>query len=152
MSRIALRVKRRCLTHAVVGLTLLGGFVTAGLAVGAAAGQATPEAVDAPAVATTSVIEMREVTLPNGRATAFRVNQTSGAPFAIFVRAPKGLIVCGTFDLAALEARGVAAASVKGIKTIDEALATQVDGVTQQARDLGIESEMPVEEALARLM
>jgi len=152
MSIILLFMKRRTLISAFIGLVLLLTCIATSLALDGATGPGASAEVNASNAAATSMMDMEEITLPHGTATAFRVTAANGAPFAIFVRAPKGLIVCGTFDLEALEARGVAAASVKGIKTIEEALATQVNGVTQQARDLGIEPDMPVEEALAKLI
>jgi uncharacterized protein YunC (DUF1805 family) len=54
--------------------------------------------------------------------------------------------------LRALESHNIAAASVQGIKSIDEAFDSRVVHINSLAEKLGIVSGMPVREALGKMM
>lgn len=98
------------------------------------------------------VVEVKEVKLKRGTAQAVIIYRADGKPLSITIRADKGVIVCSHFDLNALESHGVAAAMVQGIKSIEEALETRVVKVNQLAEALGVRPEMPVQEALGKMM
>jgi len=98
------------------------------------------------------VVEMKELRLSEGTALAVEVIGANDRPLAILVRAPKGFVVCANFDLKALESRGVAAASVQGLKAIDDVLQARIVGTTKQARGLGITAGMSAPDALLKLM
>jgi len=103
-------------------------------------------------IAVSGVLQMEQFALPQGTAVAFRIIGANNKPVAILVRATKGFIVCSNFDLKALESREVAAASVSGLKQIDDVLTTNIVAVTKQAEVLGIHPGMPAKEALSKLM
>ena len=101
---------------------------------------------------TSGVVQMKEFRLPSGTAIALEITGGNGAPLAYFVRAPKGCIVCRSFDLSALDSRGVAAAQIGGLTGIDSIPTCKVVGVTKQARALGVEPGMLARDALLKLM
>jgi len=50
--------------------------------------------------------------------------------------------VCRNFDIAAMEARGIAAARVQGITSFEETLSTTIESCTAQAKALGVINEI----------
>ena len=97
------------------------------------------------------MVTVKPVELKGCSALGVQTNQANGAPLAVMILAPRGVLVCANFDLNALDSKGVAAVMVKGINSIETALETSVVGVTRKARELGVETGMPVREALERL-
>ncbi len=101
---------------------------------------------------TTTISEVKEIKLANGAAHGVVIYLANGKPFSVTIRANKGVIVCSHFDLKALESHNIAAASVQGIKSIDEAFDSRVVHVNSLAEKLGIVSGAPVREALGKMM
>jgi uncharacterized protein YunC (DUF1805 family) len=62
-----------------------------------------------------------------------------------------GFVMCGFLDLAAAEKRGVAAAIVRGVKTVDDLLAAEVQDLTSAAAARGVARGMTGRAALALL-
>jgi len=62
-----------------------------------------------------------------------------------------GFVMCGFLDLAAAEKRGVAAAIVRGVQTLDDLLAAEVQAVTSAAAARGLVRGMRGRAALALL-
>jgi uncharacterized protein YunC (DUF1805 family) len=102
--------------------------------------------------ATTPVAEVKEIKLANGVAQGVMIYQANGKPLSVTIRANRGVIVCSHFDLKALESHNIAAASVQGIKSIDEALESKVVHVNSLAEKLGVVPGMSVREALGKMM
>lgn len=102
--------------------------------------------------ATTPVAEVKEIKLANGVAQGVMIYQANGKPLSVTIRANQGVIVCSHFDLKALESHNIAAASVQGIKSIDEALESKVVHVNSLAEKLGVVPGMSVREALGKMM
>lgn len=98
------------------------------------------------------VVDVKEVELSNGVAEAVMIYRANGMPLSVSIRANKGVVVCAHYNLDALASHKVAAASVQGIKNIDEALATKVVHVNALAEKLGVHPGMPVMEALEKMM
>ena len=98
------------------------------------------------------VAEVKEIKLANGVAQGVMIYQANGKPLSVTIRANRGVIVCSHFDLKALESHNIAAASVQGIKSIDEALESKVVHVNSLAEKLGVVPGMSVREALGKMM
>ena len=65
--------------------------------------------------------------------------------------APKGYVACSYFNITVAEKLGDCAATVKGIKSIDELLTSKVVEVTSAARKRGIKPGMSGSRALAKM-
>ena len=98
-----------------------------------------------------NVVETKQIRLNGGTALGIRIMKDEKAPLAVLIKANKGFVVCSNFNMKALEEKGIAAARVAGINSIETALETRVVEVTAKARELGIGEKMPVKEALERL-
>ena len=72
-------------------------------------------------------------------------------PVAILLIAKKGLIVCGNFDINAMEKRGVTAARVLGLTKIEDALNAKIESCTIKAKKLGVTKGMNGKEALKKM-
>ena len=72
-------------------------------------------------------------------------------PLMVLIKAEKGFIVCSNFNMKALEEKGIVAARVAGINSIETALETNVVEVTSKAKELEITERMSVKEALEKL-
>jgi len=101
---------------------------------------------------TTPISEVKEIKLANGAVQGVIIYLANGKPLSVTIRANNGVIVCSHFDLKALESHNIAAASVQGIKSIDEAFDSRVVHINSLAEKLGIISGMPVREALGKMM
>ncbi|KUO42593.1 MAG: hypothetical protein APZ16_02075 [Candidatus Hadarchaeum yellowstonense] len=73
------------------------------------------------------------------------------APLVAII-APKGYLMCGYLNIATAEKLGQAAAVVRGVKSVEDALNKKISAVTKQARKLGIKRGMLVREALKKLV
>lgn len=69
----------------------------------------------------------------------------------VLIKAEKGFIVCFNFNMKALEEKGIVAARVAGINSIETALETNVVEVTSKAKELGIAERMSAKEVLEKL-
>jgi len=97
------------------------------------------------------MIEVKQIKLNKGAVLGIKIMKDEKGPLVVLIKAEKGFIVCSNFNMKALEEKGVVAARVAGINSIETALETNVVEVTSKAKDLGIEVGMPVKEALEKL-
>jgi len=97
------------------------------------------------------MVKIKQIKLNNGTALGIKVMKDEKGPLVILIKADKGFIVCSNFSMKALEEKGIVAARVAGINSIETALETKIVEVTTKAKELGIEEEMPVKEALEKL-
>ncbi|MGQ9494183.1 MAG: YunC family protein [Anaerolineae bacterium] len=96
-------------------------------------------------------IEIKSVKVASGSALGVRIGSPEKAGIIALI-GEKGIIVCRNFDTAALEQRGVAAARVQGIKSIEEVLAAPIESCTAQARELGVTEGMKGADAFSRFL
>jgi uncharacterized protein YunC (DUF1805 family) len=92
---------------------------------------------------------IEQIQLENGCALGLRFEMQK-YPLLV-IRAEKGFLMCGYLNVSAAESLGDAAAKVKGVQNFEDMLKAQVVEVTQQARELGIESGMTGREALEKM-
>jgi len=69
----------------------------------------------------------------------------------ILIKAPKGYVACGYWNIDAAEKFSDAAAIVRGVKNIDDALHAAITDTTSSARKLGIKKGMICLKALEKL-
>ena len=70
----------------------------------------------------------------------------------VLAQAPNGFVMCGYLNVDVAERLGVAAAMVKGVKTVDDLLNAKVEGLTSAAAARGVAPGMTGRDALARLL
>jgi uncharacterized protein YunC (DUF1805 family) len=82
-----------------------------------------------------AVLQTRSVDVSTGTALGVRIGNPQNPEKAtiIVLIGKRGMIVCRNFDIAALEQRGVAAARVQGITSVEEALTAPIESCTAQA-------------------
>jgi len=97
------------------------------------------------------MIEIKQIKLNKGMALGIKVMKDEKGPLMVLIKAEKGFIVCSNFNMKALEEKGIVAARVAGINSIETALETNVVEVTSKAKELGITERMSVKEALEKL-
>jgi uncharacterized protein YunC (DUF1805 family) len=73
-----------------------------------------------------------------------------GAPLVV-VTGKAGFVMCGYLNIEVADKLGVAAAMVRGVKTIDDLLKAPVQAVSKAAEAKGVKLFMKGEEALALL-
>lgn len=73
-----------------------------------------------------------------------------GAPL-VAVYGPGGFVMCGYLDLETANKLGVAAAVVRGVKTIDDLLKAPIQGVSHAASIRGVQLGQSAHVALAKL-
>ena len=69
----------------------------------------------------------------------------------LVIRADKGFLMCGYLNVNTAEELGDIAAKVKGVKSFEDMLKSQVVEVTEMARELGVEPGMAGREALNKM-
>jgi len=97
------------------------------------------------------MIEIKQIKLNKGVALGIKVMKDEKGPLMVLIKAEKGFIVCSNFNMKALEEKGIVAARVAGINSIETALETNVVEVTSKAKELEITERMSVKEALEKL-
>jgi uncharacterized protein YunC (DUF1805 family) len=97
------------------------------------------------------MVEIKQIKLNSGTALGIKVMKDEKGPLVVLIKAEKGFIVCSNFSMKALEEKGVAAARVAGINSIESALETKIVEVTSKAREFGLKEGIPVKEALEKL-
>ncbi|HRY28602.1 MAG TPA: DUF1805 domain-containing protein [Elusimicrobiota bacterium] len=95
-------------------------------------------------------MKTREVVISGKKAVGFEI-PLPGAPL-VLVRAEKGFVMCGYLNPAAAEKLGVAAAVVRGVKTVDELLAKPVAEISPEAQKLGVTPGMTGRQAVERFL
>ena len=73
-----------------------------------------------------------------------------GAPLVV-AWGKSGFVMCGYLNIETTEKLGVAAALVRGVKTIDDLLAAKVQQVSKAGAERGIQTGMSGSDALSRL-
>ena len=87
----------------------------------------------------------------NGRvALSFKVNLPDSPPLLALI-GDKGFVMCGFLNIDAAEKLGVVAATVSGVKTIDDVLTADVKAVTTKAEKMGIRPGLKGLEAIKLL-
>jgi uncharacterized protein YunC (DUF1805 family) len=79
-----------------------------------------------------------------------RVELPSSPPLLLVV-AEKGFVMCGFLNVDGAEKLGVAAAVVSGVKSFEDMLNAQVEAVTSEAKNLGVNEGMKGVDALKRM-
>lgn len=97
------------------------------------------------------MIEIKQIKLNKGTALGIKVMRDEKGPLMVLIKAENGFIVCSNFNMKALEEKGIVAARVAGINSIETALETNVVEVASKAKELGVGEGMAVREALERL-
>jgi uncharacterized protein YunC (DUF1805 family) len=69
----------------------------------------------------------------------------------ILLKGSKGFIMCGYLNLSAAQRSGDIAAKITGVRTIEEALKTNIHSCTAQAKKAGLRAGQPVKDALKLL-
>jgi uncharacterized protein YunC (DUF1805 family) len=66
----------------------------------------------------------------------------------VFLKGPKGYIMCGYLNLSVAKKFKDCAAKIVGVSTIEDALKAKIHSCTSAAKKFGIKSGQPVKEAL----
>jgi len=90
----------------------------------------------------------QKVPLRNGEATGM-VFELQNAPL-VLIKAEKGYLMCGYLDMGAANALGDAAAKVRGVSSIGDALKASIVEVSEEAEKLGVSAGISGKEALER--
>jgi uncharacterized protein YunC (DUF1805 family) len=83
------------------------------------------------------MIDIKPVKIGEKMAIGVRILMPEGPPL-IFVRGEKGVLFCGYLNSEAAEKFGLAAAIVRGVSSIEEALNSPVSYCTKKAESLGV--------------
>ena len=99
-------------------------------------------------------LEIANIELEQGTALGLKVGNPANPekPMIMALIGKRGLLVCRNFDIAAMEARGIAAGRVQGITSFEEALSTTIESCTAQAKAVGVINEMTGKQALAKFL
>jgi uncharacterized protein YunC (DUF1805 family) len=97
------------------------------------------------------MVEIKQIKLKEGTALGIKIMKDEKGPLVVLIKAEKGFIVCSNFNMKALEEKGVVAARVAGINSIETALETNIVEITSKAKEIGLKEGMPVKEALEKL-
>lgn len=73
------------------------------------------------------------------------------APFLLIRTENKSFLACGFLDIAAADGLCACAAKVKGVRTFDDMMATNVVAVTKAAEQKGVKIGMTGKEALLKM-
>ena len=96
------------------------------------------------------MVEIKQIKLNSGTALGIKVMKDEKGPLVVLIKAEKGFIVCSNFSMKALEEKGVAAARIAGINSIETALETNIVEITSKAKELGLREGMTVRKALEK--
>ncbi|RLI08589.1 DUF1805 domain-containing protein [Candidatus Bathyarchaeota archaeon] len=96
-------------------------------------------------------VSVRLVGVKERLALGVRVELPESPPLLVVV-GDKGFIMCGYLNLDVAEELGAVAATVSGVRTVDDVLEAPIRGLTSRARDLGIKEGMKGIEALELMM
>ena len=93
------------------------------------------------------MIELDELKIDGKSAVGIKVIMPDAPPL-IMIRASKGVLFCGYLNPDAADNFGLAAAIVRGVSTVDEALEKPVVHATKKAEEMGIKIGMSGRDAL----
>ncbi len=98
------------------------------------------------------MVEVKQIKLNNGTALGVKIMKDEKGPLVVLIKAGKGFIVCSNFNMTVLDKKGILAARIAGINSIESALGTKVVETTSLAKKLGIKEGMLVKKALERMI
>ena len=93
------------------------------------------------------MIELRKVKVLDKEAEGVSIK--TGKTVALIIKAEKGFLACGYFDINVADKVGDVAAIVKGVKDFEDMLNAKLAAVSKEAKKLGITEEMTGKDALA---
>jgi uncharacterized protein YunC (DUF1805 family) len=96
------------------------------------------------------MVEIKQIKLNSGTALGIKIMKDEKGPLVVLIKAEKGFIVCSNFSMKALEEKGVVAARIAGINSIETALETNIVEITSKAKELGLREGMTVRKALEK--
>ena len=96
------------------------------------------------------MLEVKEIKLEKGSIVGIKI-ELPNAPL-ILLKGKKGFIMCGYLNIETANKLKDAAAVVKGVKTIEEALNAKIEAVSDKAKEIGIKVGMKSVEALNLLI
>jgi len=97
------------------------------------------------------LIQVAPIKIGEKSATGLRVELPDSPPLVAII-GEKGFVMCGFLNMEAAERLKVAAATVSGVNTFEDALQAQVKAATSKAQALGIKPGMKGVEALRILL
>ena len=97
------------------------------------------------------MVEIKQIKLNSGTALGIKIMKDEKGPLVVLIKAEKGFIVCSNFSMKALEEKGVVAARIAGINSIETALETNIVEITSKAKEFGLKVGMSVKETLEKL-
>jgi len=92
------------------------------------------------------MIKLQKIKINGKEAEGVSVNTEN--TFVLIIKAKKGFLGCGYFDVNTANKVGDAAAIVTGVKTFDDMLNANVIKVSEKAKELGIKEGMKGKDAL----
>ena len=92
------------------------------------------------------MIKLEKIDIDNKEAEGVSVNTEN--TFIFVIKAKKGFLACGYFDINVANKVGDTAAIVTGVKTFDDMLNANVVKVSEKANELGIKEGMKGKRAL----
>ncbi len=95
-------------------------------------------------------MQIKEITV-NGKTYKAFEGEIAPESSLVFIRGAKGFLMCGYLNIETAEKKGNIAATVTGIKTIEDMLNSKIAAVTLQAQKTGMTAGMPVREALEKI-
>ena len=95
---------------------------------------------------------MKEIPIPLNGKTALGFEAALPKAPLVVAYGPGGFVMCGYLNVEAAEKLGVAAAMVRGVKTVEDLLNATVQAATTAARERGVRVGMTGKEALDRLV
>jgi len=95
------------------------------------------------------MIKLGKIKINNKEAEGVSVN--TGNTFVLIIKAEKGFLGCGYFDINVANKVGDIAAIVTGVKTFDDMLNAKVVKVSEKAKEIGVKEGMKGKEALLLL-
>ncbi len=93
------------------------------------------------------MIEIKKLRVLDKEADAVSIN--TGKTFALIIKAERGFLGCGYFDINVANKVGDVAAIVTGVKTFEDMLNAKLVAVSNEAKKLGIKEDMNGKQALA---
>jgi uncharacterized protein YunC (DUF1805 family) len=93
------------------------------------------------------MIELKKVGVLGKEAEGVKID--TGKTVALIIKAEKGFLACGYFDINVANKVGDVAAIVTGVKDFEDMLNAKLVAVSKEAKKLGITGDMTGKDALA---
>jgi len=97
------------------------------------------------------MIDVKPIKIGDRIAIGVSVVMPEGPPL-IFIRGERGILFCGYLNADAAEKFGLAAAIVRGVASVEDALCARVSYCTKKAESFGVQIGMTGKEALSLLL